>query len=106
MTDSHTITVDEDSAGLRLDKFLSTALPDISRARLQGMIEEGAVMKKELTREASSVCLPPPGEAIDGGLFGRGPATTSPHPNLPPEGEGIPLWHRFLAITEVSLCHH
>jgi len=39
------LTVDDASAGLRLDKFLSMALPDISRARLQGMIEEGAVLR-------------------------------------------------------------
>ena len=45
MTASHTVTVDADSAGLRLDKFLSLALPDISRARLQALIEAGAVLR-------------------------------------------------------------
>jgi 23S rRNA pseudouridine1911/1915/1917 synthase len=45
MSQPHTVTVDADSAGQRLDKFLSLALPDISRARLQGMIEAGAVTR-------------------------------------------------------------
>jgi 23S rRNA pseudouridine1911/1915/1917 synthase len=45
MTTSHTVTVDEDSAGYRLDKCLSMALPDISRARLQALIEAGAVIR-------------------------------------------------------------
>jgi len=43
MSTPYTVTVDEDSAGYRLDKCLSMALPDISRARLQGLIEGGAV---------------------------------------------------------------
>lgn len=45
MTTPQSITVDEDSAGLRLDKFLSGALPEISRARLQALIEAGAVCR-------------------------------------------------------------
>ncbi len=47
----HTITVDKDSAGQRLDKFLSIALPEISRARLQGLIEGEAVMRQNTQRE-------------------------------------------------------
>ena len=38
-----TITVLPEHAGQRLDKFLSGALPEVSRARVQGLIEEGAV---------------------------------------------------------------
>jgi 23S rRNA pseudouridine1911/1915/1917 synthase len=45
VTTHHTITVDEDSVGLRLDKFLSNVLPEISRARLQAMIEGGAILR-------------------------------------------------------------
>ena len=45
MSASHTVTVDEASDGLRLDKFLSQQLADISRARLQRLIEEGAVAR-------------------------------------------------------------
>ncbi len=45
MTTHHTVTVDDDNAGYRLDKFLSLALPEISRARLQALIEGGAVLR-------------------------------------------------------------
>ncbi|MFZ4540596.1 MAG: RluA family pseudouridine synthase [Rickettsiales bacterium] len=45
MSSDHIVTVDEDSTGLRLDKFLSLHLPEISRARLQGMIEANAVLR-------------------------------------------------------------
>lgn len=42
---THSLTVEEDHAGLRLDKFLSIALPSVSRARFQALIEEGAVTR-------------------------------------------------------------
>lgn len=45
MTSPQIVTVDDDSAGFRLDKCLSMALPDISRARLQALIEAGAVTR-------------------------------------------------------------
>ena len=45
MSNAQTVTVDDDSAGYRLDKCLSMALPDISRARLQALIEAGAVTR-------------------------------------------------------------
>jgi 23S rRNA pseudouridine1911/1915/1917 synthase len=40
---SHTLTAEAEHAGARLDKFLSSVLSDISRARVQTLIEEGAV---------------------------------------------------------------
>ncbi|MGJ0425257.1 RluA family pseudouridine synthase [Methylocystis sp.] len=42
---THILTATEDHAGLRLDKFLSLALPEISRARFQALIDEGAVTR-------------------------------------------------------------
>jgi 23S rRNA pseudouridine1911/1915/1917 synthase len=45
MTNQYTVAVDDASAGYRLDKCLSMALPDISRARLQKLVEDGAVMR-------------------------------------------------------------
>lgn len=45
MNQSHTITIDERDEGIRLDKALSLALPEISRARLQNLIEGGAVTR-------------------------------------------------------------
>lgn len=55
--DNYTVTADADHAGLRLDKFLSTQLPEISRSRLQGMVEEGCVLRGQtpLTNAAYKV---------------------------------------------------
>ncbi|MEB3701936.1 RluA family pseudouridine synthase [Candidatus Bealeia paramacronuclearis] len=41
---TRTILVSEQEAGLRLDKFLSLACPDLSRTRIQNLIEEGHVL--------------------------------------------------------------
>ena len=38
------ITVSPEQAGIRLDKLLSDALPDLSRSRLQALIKEGQVI--------------------------------------------------------------
>lgn len=45
MTSHFTATVDQDSEGLRLDKFLSNAFSEITRSRLQKLIEEGHVTR-------------------------------------------------------------
>lgn len=44
MPDERTLTVEEDAAGERLDRFLARRLPDLSRARLQGLIADGRVV--------------------------------------------------------------
>src|SRR5579863_2400559 len=40
---THSLVLPADAAGLRLDQALARALPQYSRARLQGWIEAGAV---------------------------------------------------------------
>ena len=40
---THTITVPDDSNGVRLDRFLTSVLPDQSRSHIQRLIKEGAV---------------------------------------------------------------
>lgn len=45
MTAQHTLTIGDDDAGMRLDKYLAHALPDVSRARVQALIDEGAVAR-------------------------------------------------------------
>jgi 23S rRNA pseudouridine1911/1915/1917 synthase len=40
---SRVLTVDGAAAGMRLDRWLVTAVPDLSRARLQSLIEDGHV---------------------------------------------------------------
>ncbi|WP_035921460.1 RluA family pseudouridine synthase [Kordiimonas gwangyangensis] len=44
MSDMFHITVSPEQAGIRLDKLLSDALPDLSRSRLQALIKEGQVI--------------------------------------------------------------
>jgi 23S rRNA pseudouridine1911/1915/1917 synthase len=39
----HTLTVAPSQAGLRLDRWLAESLPDLSRSRLQALIEQGAL---------------------------------------------------------------
>jgi 23S rRNA pseudouridine1911/1915/1917 synthase len=47
------LTVDRAAAGLRLDRWLVTAVPDLSRARLQTLIDEGHVRVEGATRKAA-----------------------------------------------------
>ena len=42
-TDTHTLTAPPEAAGLRLDQYLAQAIPDISRSRVQLLIEHGQV---------------------------------------------------------------
>ncbi len=42
-TTAHHITVPDDSNGLRLDRFLTSVLPDFSRSQIQRLIKEGDV---------------------------------------------------------------
>lgn len=43
----HTLTVAAPQAGLRLDRWLADALPQLSRSRLKGLIEDGQVIVNE-----------------------------------------------------------
>ncbi len=43
LASQHTVSVPEDSAGMRLDKWLASALSETSRSRLRMLIEQGAV---------------------------------------------------------------
>lgn len=68
-----TIEVTEDAVNTRLDKFLAAQLADISRARIQALIEDGQVMMdgtaidsaslKVKAGQMVSVTIPPPQEA-------------------------------------------
>lgn len=75
---------DEDDKGLRLDKFLSNKLPDISRSRLKSLIVEGQVFLKESKKKYED-----PSAKIKGNeTFGLNiPELVEPIP----EGEDIPL---------------
>jgi 23S rRNA pseudouridine1911/1915/1917 synthase len=57
--DRLTLTLDDAARGLRLDKALADAAPDLSRARLQALIEAGAVWRgDEHVTSGSARALP------------------------------------------------
>jgi 23S rRNA pseudouridine1911/1915/1917 synthase len=67
-------TVDAGQAGVRLDRFLAGALPDLSRSRLQALLAAGAVTRAgETIRDGNTrvkpdevyeIAVPPPAPAI------------------------------------------
>jgi 23S rRNA pseudouridine1911/1915/1917 synthase len=59
---THTITVPDDSEGVRLDRFLVSVLPDQSRSQIQRLIKEGQV--RVAGREARSNQLVKTGQDI------------------------------------------
>ena len=54
MAGTRTVDVEAESAGQRLDAWLARALPDLSRARIQALIAEGAVTVDGASVRASS----------------------------------------------------
>ena len=71
---SYSVKVDEESVGLRLDKFLNNNLSTLSRTRIKNLLEEGHVLEKtsgvvikdpsKKVRQAESYILVEP-EAVD-----------------------------------------
>jgi len=68
------VTVDDAASGRRLDAVLAAAVPDLSRARIQALLKEGAVVdgagqsvtsasRKALAGEHFTIHLPPPAPA-------------------------------------------
>jgi len=82
MDDTVDITISPDTAGLRLDKLLADAMPDVSRSRLKALIKEGHVTcnKQNINNPSRSV---KPGEIY---------TVYFPEPEDPiPQAENIPL---------------
>lgn len=50
----HTLTVEPSQAGSRLDRWLAETLPDLSRSRLQALIEEGALRAEGMEVKTAS----------------------------------------------------
>ena len=75
MDETYLITVeDEAEAGLRLDKLLASRLPDLSRTRIQALLEEGRIARGDGTALSSAsqkvrqgdqftITVPPPVES-------------------------------------------
>jgi 23S rRNA pseudouridine1911/1915/1917 synthase len=73
---------DDEHAGLRLDRFLALALPDLSRSRLEGLIDAGAVTAEGKTiRDANRRVKP-------GEIF---LVTVPPAVPAAPQAQDIPL---------------
>jgi 23S rRNA pseudouridine1911/1915/1917 synthase len=74
--------VDEDHNGFRLDRFLATSLPELSRSRLQQLIAEGAVQRDGATIKDGNTRVKP-GETYELDIPPPAPAG--------PEAQAIPL---------------
>ena len=72
------LTVDEAAAGARLDRWLTTAVPGLSRARLQGLIDDGHVRVDGVIRKAAHRLQG--GEAVDVEIPPAPPEQLAPEP--------------------------
>jgi 23S rRNA pseudouridine1911/1915/1917 synthase len=81
VTEQAQFTVDAEDAGMRLDRFLAAQLPDLSRTRIQSLIDEGRV-------RVDGIVLKPSHSVEPGGMV-----TVEIPPPSPPgvEAEAIPL---------------
>jgi len=59
MSDTMKISVNTETAGMRLDKLLANALPDLSRSRLKALIKEGYVSATEKPINSPSYSVKP-----------------------------------------------
>lgn len=78
----HEISAGADDAGARLDRFLSQALPEFSRSRLQQLLEQGAVRLHGQTIKDANHRVKP-GDVYALAVPAPAPAT--------PQGQDIPL---------------
>src|SRR5581483_10843455 len=72
------LAVAADAAGTRLDRWLAASLPELSRARLQGLIAEGRVRVDGAVRKPSHRLSG--GETVEVELPPPAPATLVPEP--------------------------
>jgi 23S rRNA pseudouridine1911/1915/1917 synthase len=78
----HHAHVGADHAGWRLDRFLTAAIPDLSRSRLQALLADGAVSRERQTIKDANTRVKP-GETYE-------VAVPEPAPAIP-AGQDIPL---------------
>jgi 23S rRNA pseudouridine1911/1915/1917 synthase len=88
----HRVTIDAEAAGKRLDQALAAALPALSRSRLKGLIEAGAVSVSATSGEAQEKVertISEPSMRVKSGqvLIVCVPAAANPVP----KGQAIPL---------------
>lgn len=92
MEESFTLTAEPSDAGTRLDKFLAARLPSLSRARIQSLLREGAILAGGKTAKPSLALNP--GDLITGSIPPDRPAEAAPQ-DLPLE---ILFEDEFLAV--------
>ncbi|NQU60270.1 MAG: RluA family pseudouridine synthase [Rhodospirillales bacterium] len=80
---TYTLTVPQDKARMRLDRFLAEALPDLSRSRLKSLIESGQVMRDGGTPVTGPAAKVKAGEVYDVNVPAAIPAE--------PQAQAIPL---------------
>lgn len=86
MSDAFQIVVEPNQSGVRLDKLLAEALPDMSRSRLQSLIKGGSVY---LVKPASGETIKSPSRSVKQGEVFR---VEVPLPeDATPKPENIPL---------------
>ncbi|MAI90079.1 RluA family pseudouridine synthase [Ponticaulis sp.] len=82
MPSTHTFTVEETDAGTRLDRWLASQVPELSRSRLKGLIDDGQV------EPANGAKIDPKFKVSAGESY----TLTLPDPEpATPEAEDIPL---------------
>ena len=72
------LTVDASAAGARLDRWLAEHVPELSRARVQALIDDGHVRVDGRARKASHRVGP--GETVELAIPPRAPETLTPEP--------------------------
>ncbi len=82
MPETYDLTASSDDAGLRLDKFLASKLPNFSRARLQALVTAGEI-RRNGAQIADTSAKVKPGQHFSVTVPDAKPAT--------PEPEAIPL---------------
>jgi len=80
--ETHVVAVDAATAGLRLDRVLAFALPDLSRMRIKALIQAGLVSRGEATISEPSYRVKP-GESYT--------VSVPPASDPSPRGQRIPL---------------
>lgn len=80
--ETHVVAVDAATAGLRLDRVLASALPDLSRMRIKALIQAGLVSRGEATISEPSYRVKP-GESYT--------VSVPPASDPSPRGQRIPL---------------
>ena len=76
--ESRALTVERESAGVRLDRWLADAVPTLSRAKIQALIDAGHVRVDGARRKASHRVAP--GERVDVDIPPPPPEALEPEP--------------------------